>query len=103
MSQDERDESDEEARLRAARVVAETVERSLAPYRGLVPPAMLAQMREAIEDELVKNPYSAALLRQLIARPAPASSGEVTREGAPLDGRGRGREGGGAGGGREGA
>ncbi|WP_437732386.1 hypothetical protein [Sorangium sp. So ce1335] len=96
-------EEDDEARLRASRVVAETVERSLAPYRGLVPPEMLAQMREAIEDELVNNPYSVALLRQLMARPAPASSGEVPREGAPPGGRGHDRKGGAAGGGREGA
>ncbi|WP_437658009.1 hypothetical protein [Sorangium sp. So ce1182] len=97
------DGDDEEERLRTTRVVAETIERSLAPYRGLVPEEMLAQMREAIEDELVKNPYSAALLRQLMARPAPASSGEVPREGAPFDERGRDRKGGAAGGGREGA
>ncbi|WP_437875749.1 hypothetical protein [Sorangium sp. So ce513] len=96
-------EEDDEARLRASGVVAETVERSLAPYRGLVPPEMLAQMREAIEDELVNNPTSVALLRQLMARPAPASSGEVPREGAPPGGRGQGRTGGAAGGGREGA
>ncbi|WP_437481516.1 hypothetical protein WME75_37905 [Sorangium sp. So ce1014] len=97
------DEEIDEERLRTARVVAETVERSLAPYRGLVPEEMLAQLREAIEDELVKNPYSVALLRQLMARPAPESSGEVPREGAPLDGRDPGRTGGAAGGGREGA
>ncbi|AUX26041.1 uncharacterized protein SOCEGT47_065940 [Sorangium cellulosum] len=96
-------DEDEEMVLRAERVVAETVERSLAPYRGLVPPEMLAQMREALEEELVKNPYSAALLRQLTARPAPEVSGEVPAEGAPLRGRGHGGRGGAAGGGREGA
>jgi hypothetical protein len=89
--------------LRAERIVAEAVERSLAPYRGLVPPEMLAQMREALEDELVKNPYSVALLRQLTARPAPEVSGEVPAEGAPLDGRGHGVTNGAARGGREGA
>ncbi|WP_437598194.1 hypothetical protein WMF28_36455 [Sorangium sp. So ce590] len=99
MSQDDRND---EQRLRAERVVAETVERSLARYRGLVPEEMLAQMREAIEDELVKNPYSAALLRQLMARPVPSSSGEVPCEGAPAE-RGHDRKGGAAGGGREGA
>ncbi|WP_437951742.1 hypothetical protein WME98_13805 [Sorangium sp. So ce296] len=103
MSHDEWDERDDEARLRAERIAAETVERSLAPYRGLVPEEMLAQLREAIEDELVNNPCSAALLRQLTARPAPASSGEVPIEGAPPYGRDRDRHGGAAGGGWEGA
>ncbi|WP_437741701.1 hypothetical protein WMF39_39790 [Sorangium sp. So ce1504] len=99
MSQDDRND---EQRLRAERVVAETIERSLAPYRGLVPEAMLAQLREAMEDELVKNPYSVALLRQLMARPVPSSSGEVPCEGVPAE-RGHDRKGGAAGGGREGA
>lgn len=89
--------------LRAERVVAETVERSLAPYRGLVPPEMLAQMREALEDELIKNPYSVALLRQLAARPAPEVSGEVPAEETPVDGRGHGGRNGAARGGRQGA
>jgi len=67
-------------------VLEAEIERALAPYKGLVPPEMLAVMRAELERALTQDAVGQALLKQ--ARPAPVvdQSGDVaTRaaDGAP--------------------
>jgi hypothetical protein len=52
------------------------IERALAPYRGW-PSAMLATMREGLEEMFSSHPTAVALLRQLREHEVPQRSGEV--------------------------
>jgi hypothetical protein len=62
-------------------LVEAQIERALAPYRGW-PPAMLATMREGLEEMYATHPTAIALLEQLRERAAPQQSGEVPVDGA---------------------
>ena len=58
---------------------------------------------DVLKDALTTDPYAVALIRQLNARPVPATSGVEVRQDAPLNGSGHGKSNGKARGGREGA
>jgi hypothetical protein len=77
--------ANDEKSPRDAFILAE-VERALALYRGLVPPALLETMRETLEDALRSHPVAVGLIDQLSERAAPQRSDDLPREGvAQLD------------------
>ena len=57
--------------------------RALAPYRELLSPELLAELRETLADALTTHPVGSALLDWLRPAPVVARSGEVEKEGAP--------------------
>jgi|HubBroStandDraft_4_1064222.scaffolds.fasta_scaffold668387_2 hypothetical protein len=65
-------------------LVEAQIERALAPYRGW-PPAMLATLREGLEEMYATHPTALALLEQLRDRAAPQRSGEVPIDGAEVE------------------
>jgi hypothetical protein len=89
--------------LLADPIVQETIEATLATYRGVVPPDTLRSLREVLEDALTTDPYAVGLIGQLKARPVPVESDVVVREGVRADALGHGKRNGKARGGREGA
>jgi hypothetical protein len=76
-------------------VVEAQVQRTLARYQGIATPAMLATMRERLEDMLTHDPLAVAMLEQVRDHAAPDQSGTN-----PVDGDAQGDK---AGGGAEGA
>jgi hypothetical protein len=58
------------------------IERTLRPYLGVAPPALLQTMREELELALRTHPVAAGLVGALRDRGAPLASAEVPREGA---------------------
>jgi hypothetical protein len=75
-------------------VVEAQVQRTLARYRGIATPAMLATMRERLEDMLTNDPLAVAMLEQLRDHAAPDQSGTNPVDGVAEPGK--------AGGGAEG-
>jgi hypothetical protein len=63
-------------------IVEAQIERSLSRYAGLVPPEMMATMREVLEDALTTHPVAVKLVDHLRERVAPDTSGTVPKEGA---------------------
>jgi hypothetical protein len=61
------------------------IERTLRPYVGVAPPALLQTMREELELALRKHPVAAGLVGALRDRGAPLASAEVPRDGAEDD------------------
>jgi hypothetical protein len=64
------------------------IERTLRPYLGVAPPALLQTMREELELALRTHPVAAGLVGALRDRGAPLASAEVPREGADSNGDG---------------
>jgi hypothetical protein len=52
------------------------IESSLAPYRDIAPPAVLAAMRASLEAALTTHPVAVGLIKQLRDHAAPNVSGE---------------------------
>ena len=63
-------------------IVEAQIERSLARYVGLVPDAMMATMRDVLEDALTTHPVAVKLVDHLRERVAPDTSGVVPKDGA---------------------
>ena len=76
-------------------VVETQIQRTLAPYTRIVSPAMLATMRDRLENMLTTDPLAVAMLEQLRDHAAPDQSGTNPVDGAVEPGK--------AGGGVEGA
>jgi hypothetical protein len=75
-------------------VVEAQVQRTLARYQGIATPAMLATMRERLEDLLTNDPLAVAMLEQLRDHAVPDQSGTNPVDGAAEAGKaGRGAEG----------
>jgi hypothetical protein len=58
------------------------LDRALDPYRELVPPDLLAAMRETLADALTTHPVGARLLARVRPPPVVAQSGDVEAGGA---------------------
>ena len=56
------------------------IERTLRPYVGVAPPALLQTMREELELALRTHPVAAGLVGALRNRGAPLASAEVPRD-----------------------
>jgi len=73
-------------------VLDATVERALAPFRGLLPPEVLEEFRDTMADALTEHPVSKELLNRLRERRVPDESGDEpalgasAAEGAPNQG-----------------
>jgi hypothetical protein len=65
------------------------IERSIQPYVGLAPPALLEAMRDTLRDALTTHPVAKGLIGHLRNRPAPNVSGD----GITDESTGSGREG----------
>ena len=65
-------------------LVEAQIERALAPYRGW-PPAMLATLREGLEEMYATHPTAIALLEQLRERAAPDATDTMPIEGAGVE------------------
>jgi hypothetical protein len=52
------------------------IERSIQPYIGLAPPALLEAMRDALRDALETHPVAKGLIGHLRHRTAPRVSGD---------------------------
>ena len=52
------------------------IESSLAPYRGIAPPAVLKAMRASLERALTTHPVAVGLIKQLRDHAAPQVSGD---------------------------
>lgn len=63
----------EEAELQAE------IDLAMKAYEGKAPPALLAQMREKLEEGLRSHPVPRSLLRRFAARPDVDRSGNVAR------------------------
>lgn len=63
-------------------IVEAQIERSVSRYAALVPPEMLATMREILEDALTTHPVAVKLVDNLRERAAPDMSGTVVKDGA---------------------
>jgi hypothetical protein len=87
------DEDDDRAakELLADPLVQETIENTLATYRGVVPEDMLRSLREVLEDALTTDPYAVALVRQHKVRRVPVASDVVVRQDAPPNGSSHGK------------
>jgi hypothetical protein len=59
------------------------IERTLRPYVGVAPPALLQTMREELELALRTHPVASGLVGALRDRGAPLASAEVPRDEAP--------------------
>lgn len=77
----------------AAEIVEETIERTLATYRGRVPAEMLESLRDLLQDTLTTDPYAVGLSKAIEARTAPLASEVVEREDARKDGGRSGKSG----------
>jgi hypothetical protein len=64
-------------------VVTECIKEVLAPYRGLLPPEILAGFAQTLDLFLTTHPVAAPMAARLRPRPVPATSGDVDRTGAP--------------------
>lgn len=73
--------------------LAKEIELALAPYQGIAPPALLAMMREKLEEGLRTHSAPRSLLRRFAGRPEVESSGEVPILGAKPRSKAGGREG----------
>ena len=62
-------------------ILSDFLERGLERYRALVPPDMLAQLREVGADGMRSHPALRTLVRRLAARPAPQRSGDMPKGG----------------------
>lgn len=60
-------------------VLSDFLERGLERYRMLVPPEMLAQLREVGADGMRSHPALRTLVRRLAARPVPQRSGDMPK------------------------
>ena len=60
--------------------VESTVERALAPYRGVVSAEALASMRVYLEDVLLSHPLGMTLVQRARPREARAASEETPRD-----------------------
>jgi hypothetical protein len=58
------------------------IERTLAKYRGIVPPRMLEAMRTQLEHLATTHPTARALIEQIQRRPTPIVSEDVPKDGA---------------------
>jgi hypothetical protein len=63
-------------------LIERQIERTLAPYKGVATPAMLATMRERMLEMLTKDPLALAMMEQLRTHAVPDRSGERPVEGA---------------------
>lgn len=66
-------------------IVEAQIARSLARYAGLVTPAMMATLREVLEDALTTHPVARKLVDSLQERAAPDASGTVPKAGIEAD------------------
>lgn len=57
------------------------IELALEPYRGVAPPAMLAEMRHVLEDGLRTHPVPRQLLKGFAHAPKVDRSGEQRKDG----------------------
>lgn len=65
--------------------IAQQIERQIAPFVPITPPALLQTMREGLEDTLRTYPPAIALIDQLVAQAAPVRTVEGLQEGAAGD------------------
>jgi hypothetical protein len=63
-------------------IVEAQIARSLARYAGLVTPAMMATLREVLEDALTTHPVALKLVDSLRERVVPDASSTVPKVGA---------------------
>ena len=66
-------------------VVEAQIDRTLAKYKRIAPPHMLAKMREELRELLTTHPVGAALMDQARKRAPPLTSGAQAKEGVKED------------------
>lgn len=64
-------------------VLENEVERAISPYRGLVSPEVLLQMKERLREALLFHPVGRRLLNRVRPLPELQQSDEVARREAP--------------------
>jgi hypothetical protein len=73
-------------------IVEETIQRAMRPYLGVLPPAALRTMRDALVDALTTHPVAVEATAALRAQAEADGSGTRVRDGA-RDGEGSGETG----------
>jgi hypothetical protein len=58
------------------------LDRALGPYRDLLPPELLEQLRETLADALTTHPVGVRLLERVRPPPTVVQSGEAEKDGA---------------------
>ena len=63
-------------------VLEAELDRAIEPYRALLPPELLAELRESLADALTTHPVGRSLLDRVRPQPVVESSGPRPKEGA---------------------